>query len=80
MEERPIRRYRKKYAFIQRIKAKKEAALSGAAEDSSQEFWLEVMQEGYPWMKQVRPLKRLCEQMTKIEKEFEALIDTTGKH
>ena len=68
-----------KYAFIQRIKAKKEAAGIGEAEDSSQEFWLEVMKEDYPWMKQVRPLKRLWDQRKKIEKEFEELSKTTGQ-
>ena len=59
-----------KYAFIQRIKAKKEAAGIGEAEDPSQEFWLEVMKEDYPWMKQVRPLKRLWDQRKKLRRNL----------
>ena len=38
------------------------------------------MKEDYPWMKQVRPLKRLWDQRKRIEKEFEELNKTTGKH
>ena len=53
------------YAFIQRITAKKDATGIGEADDSSQAFWLDVIKEDYPWMKQVRPLKRLWGQMKK---------------
>ena len=38
------------------------------------------MKEDYPWMKQVRPLKRLWDQRKRIEKEFEEFSKTTGKH
>ena len=69
-----------KYKFIQRIKARMEAAGIGEAEEASQEFWLEVLKQDYPWLKQIRPLKRLWNQKDQIEKDFKQLSQTTGKY
>ena len=34
----------------------------------------------FPWLKQVRPLKKIWKQKDKIEKQFKELSKTTGIH